>query len=154
MDRMWTPFNFEGWNIVNSSHTFQPNYYDPPGVVMSTAVAPRNENVSSVSIYWTTDDQRTEDFYIYLHFAELEKLEKNETREMNIYLNDTLFYGPVVPNYLSLTTIYSTQPKRGSTLQVMVNRTENSTLPPLLNAMEIYTVKYFEYSETDQNDGI
>ena len=120
---------------------------------MSTAVVPVNES-DSVGIYWTTDEEKIEDFYIYLHFAELEKLEKNETRELNIYLNGTLFYGPLVPDYLSLTTIYSTKPRSGSTLQVLVNRTENSTLPPLLNALEIYTVKYLVYSETEQNDGI
>ncbi|PON47847.1 Mitogen-activated protein kinase kinase kinase [Parasponia andersonii] len=151
MDRIWRPFNFDAWNIINGSLTFQPNFYDPPAVVMSTAVAPRNES-DSVGIYWTTNNEEPEEFYIYLHFAELEKLEKNETRELNIYLNGTLFYGPLVPDYMSVTTIYSTKPRRGATLEVMVNRTENSTLPPLLNAIEIYTVKYIENSETAQND--
>uniref|UniRef100_A0A803NZA6 non-specific serine/threonine protein kinase n=1 Tax=Cannabis sativa TaxID=3483 RepID=A0A803NZA6_CANSA len=154
MDRIWKPLNFQDWNIItntSSSPEFKQNFYEPPAVVMRTAVAPKNET-DVIGISWSTVDQNPEDFYIYLHFAELQKYSKNETRELNIYLNGTLFYGPLVPNYLSLSTIYSVNPTRGSSLQIIVNRTENSTLPPLLNAIEIYTQKILENTETLQND--
>ena len=33
-------------------------------------------------------------------------------------------------------------------------KTGNSTLPPIINAIEIYTVKDLSQSETDQQDGM
>ena len=154
MDRIWSPFNFDAWNVINSSQPVDPNTYETPSVVMSTAVTPQNAS-GSVGVSWTAGGNGEEipEFYLYLHFAELEQLNNSQTRELNIYLNNTLWYGPLVPDY-SVTTIYSATGIKGSSLQVMINRTENSTLPPLLNAFEIYSLKNLSDPETDQKDGI
>ena len=37
--------------------------------------------------------------------------------------------------------------------EVLIFKTESSTLPPILNAVEIYSVKNLLQSETDQQDG-
>ncbi|XP_062087601.1 putative leucine-rich repeat receptor-like serine/threonine-protein kinase At2g19230 [Humulus lupulus] len=155
MDRIWEPFNYEKWNIINDTlketDVIRQNMYEPPSVVMSTAVEPFNET-DIVGITWTpAAPQKSEDFYFYLHFAEFEKHKKEETREVNIYINDGLFYGPLVLDYWRVTTIYSAQPTKGSSFEIIVNRTENSTRPPLLNAIEIYTQIILENS-TDQHD--
>lgn len=96
-------------------------------------------------------------YYFYMHFAELMKLGKNQTRAFKIQFNGDLCYGPLVPEYLSETTIYSasgqTTDSEGK-IVVWINKTENSTLPPLVNAMEIYELKELSQQETNQTDGV
>lgn len=155
MDRIWRPFNDERyWDVLNTSLTIDPNTYEPPSVVMSTAITPLNPN-SSIEISWSTDGNISADFYIYMHFAEIQELQANQTREFKIFINGDLTNteGPIVPEYLSAITQYSTKPRTGSNFQVLISKSENSTHPPLLNGFEIYTVKQLLQPQTDQNDG-
>ena len=158
LDRIWRPFNSDIWNVANATETLtiDANTYEPPQLVMRTAVTPKEGN-NSFGFAWNADnddgDEETPEFYLYLHFAELQELNDGQTREFNIYLNNDFWYGPLAPDYLRVTTIYSMTGIKGSSLRVMFNRTENSTLPPLLNAFEIYSVKHLLSLETDQNDG-
>uniref|UniRef100_A0A7N2N8B6 non-specific serine/threonine protein kinase n=1 Tax=Quercus lobata TaxID=97700 RepID=A0A7N2N8B6_QUELO len=76
----------------------------------------------------------------------------NVSLDFEVDIVDPIFY--VVPNYLYSTTIYSTVPVRGPKLKFSINKTENSTLPPILNAMEVYIVKDFFQAPTDQEDVI
>ncbi|KAM3699597.1 hypothetical protein ACJW31_05G037500 [Castanea mollissima] len=48
--------------------------------------------------------------------------------------------------------IIRTEPVRGPKLKFSINKTETSTLPPILNAMEVYIVKDFLQAPTDQED--
>ncbi|KAM3699598.1 hypothetical protein ACJW31_05G037500 [Castanea mollissima] len=152
-DRMWSPYNtpqsipFNTSFAIDSATQFQ---YKLPSIVMATAVKPMN----NVSLDFEVDivDPALQ-CYIYLHFAELDKLQENESREFNINLNGNPWLkDSVVPNYLSSTTKYSTEPVRGPKLKFSINKTETSTLPPILNAMEVYIVKDFLQAPTDQED--
>ncbi|KAL5575492.1 hypothetical protein UlMin_017191 [Ulmus minor] len=151
-DRIWFPKNYESWDVLNNSNIIvETNGYKPPSIVMNTAVTPKNIN-DSLGSYWSTDDEEIQEFYIYFQFAELQKLSKKQTREFTIFINDTMLYGPIVPKYSSVTTIYSTKPERGSYFEIWINKTKKSTLPPILNAYEIYRLKHLLQSETDQDD--
>ena len=152
---MWFPYNtpqsipFNTSFAIDSATQFQ---YKLPSIVMATAVKPMN----NVSLDFEVDivDPILQ-CYIYLHFVELDKLQENEYREFNINLNGKPWLeASVVPNYLYSTTIYSTVPVRGPKLKFSINKTENSTLPPILNAMEVYIVKDFFQAPTDQEDGM
>jgi hypothetical protein len=119
---------------------------------MSTAVTHSNGS-APLAIYWTSDAATTE-YYVYMHFAEVVKLEANRSRSINLTLNGKYWYGPLVPDYLSTNTLYSQSAITGSeTYQFSIFKTETSTLPPLINAIEIHSVKYLLQSETDQGDG-
>nr|XP_023874406.1 putative leucine-rich repeat receptor-like protein kinase At2g19210 [Quercus suber] len=152
-DRMRFPYNtqsipFNTSFAIDSATQFQ---YKLPSIVMATAVKPMN----NVSLDFEVDivDPILQ-CYIYLHFSELDTLQENEYREFNINLNGNPWLeASVVPNYLSSTT-YSTVPVRGPKLKFSINKTENSTLPPILNAMEVYIVKDFLQAPTDQEDVI
>lgn len=120
-------------------------------MVMNTAVRPMNND--SLDFEVDTNDPTLE-FYIYLHFAELEIIQENEQREFNINLNGNSWKESVVPLYLSSTTINSSTPVRGPKLKFSIYKTENSTLPPILNAMEVYVFKDFLQAPTDQEDGM
>ncbi|XP_031268736.1 LRR receptor-like serine/threonine-protein kinase IOS1 [Pistacia vera] len=73
---------------------------------------------------------------------------------MDIYINQRLFYGPLVPSSYGYTTcIYSVTPLTGEGMNViLIKKTNNSTLPPILNALEIYRLKEFPQLLTDQQD--
>ncbi|GMY34410.1 putative leucine-rich repeat receptor-like protein kinase At2g19210 [Fagus crenata] len=114
---------------------------------METAVRPIDAN-DSLDFDLDTGDPTLE-FDVYLHFAELESLKESEHREFNIDVNGNREIS-VVPNYLSSTT--ELVPVRGPKLNFSFRKTPNSTLPPILNAMEVYIKKDFLYEPTDQED--
>ena len=155
-DRTWQPFNFDGWTKLSTSFSIESqgyNEYQPPSAVMKTAVTPKNDS-SPLKFTWEAENA-TSEYYLYMHFAELEKLKANQSRSFNITVNGESFYEFIVPNYLHATTVYSTSALTiAEEYEVSIFRTENSTLPPILNAVEIYSVKKLLQSETDQEDGM
>jgi hypothetical protein len=156
-DRVWMPTDNSYFKATDLSTSLPidsqaHNDYQPPSVVMSTAVTPINGS-APLEFNWDSD-AKTSEYYIYIHFAEVVKLEANQSRSFNITLNGKYWYGPLVPDYLSTTTLYSPSAITGSKkYEFSIFKTETSTLPPILNAIEIYSVKYFLQSETDQGDG-
>lgn len=118
---------------------------------MSTAGTPLNAS-TPMYIGWNAPDT-TSEYYVYMHFAEIQKLKANESRSFNITLNGKLFYGPLVPEYLHTNTVYSPEALTGVNYTFSLFKNEGSTLPPILNAMEYYRVINFSQSETNGEDG-
>ncbi|GAU24781.1 hypothetical protein TSUD_356110 [Trifolium subterraneum] len=151
-DRVWLPFQ---WNEMKRLSTnddlLTQNIYKPPAIVMSTAVTPVND---SAPVQFNFDAENVnQQIYTYLHFNEVEKLAENETRAFNITVNGELLYEFVVPVYRSADTIFSPTPLTGATKYIFtLSKTESSTLPPILNGVEVYKVKNFSQSETQQDD--
>lgn len=130
------------------------NDYEPPKVALATAAIPTNVSAPLTNIWGSVDTG--EQYYVYAHFAEIQEFQANETREFNIVLNGKPFFGPVVPPKLSITTILSLSPNtcEGGLCTLQLIRTNRSTLPPLLNAYEVYKVIQFPQSETNETDGM
>lgn len=107
---------------------------------MRTAVTLIND--SDPLVFTWKAENATSEYYIYLHFAEVVELKANQSRSFNITINGEPFYESVVPYYLSAVTVYSTSALSiVEEYTVSIFKTENSTLPPILNAAEIYSVK-------------
>ncbi|CAB4272464.1 unnamed protein product [Prunus armeniaca] len=125
LDRFWYYYNeLDDWTQLNTSSTIKSKSDDPyqlPSVVMSTASTPKNPS-DSLSIILSLPDKNAE-YYSYLHFAEVESLQLNQSRWQYVSGEGT-----------------------------GITRAENSTLPPVLNAFEIYMVKQFVEAETNQED--
>lgn len=154
-DRVWTPYYFNMWSNLSTSLTVDANVsnaYQPAPIVMETAVKPTNESMP-LNFYLEPDNPNSQ-FYVYMHFAELEELKANETRQFNITLNGELWYGPFSPDYLETTTVFSKKALTGGTYNFSIIRTRNSTHPPIINAIEVYTVVKLLQSQTDQQDGM
>ncbi|XP_044484224.1 LRR receptor-like serine/threonine-protein kinase IOS1 [Mangifera indica] len=152
-DRVWTPYYFNMWSNLSTSLTVDANVsnaYQPAPIVMETAVKPTNESMP-LNFYLEPDNPNSQ-FYVYMHFAELEELKANETRQFNITLNGELWYGPFSPDYLETTTVFSKKALTGGTYNFSIIRTRNSTHPPIINAIEVYTVVKLLQSQTDQQD--
>jgi len=153
-DRHWFPYEQIDWarlsNSLNNDDLVQ-NDYEPPAVVMSTAATPVNAS-APMQFQWSADNVN-EQYYAYFHFNEVEKLSENETRAFNITVNGGFLYGPDIPVYRSVDTIVSTILTGATRYLFSLFKTENSTLPPILNGYEVYKVKDFSQSETQQDDG-
>lgn len=143
--------------LSNPSAKIQYDGFDPlivPEKVMKTAgEIVESNNSSQLAFYWKPDSFDDE-FYMYMHFAELQQLPKNQTRQFNIYLNGNLWFGNYSPRYLRPGTIFSDKPENQSfRYNVVLNRTGNSTLPPIINAVEVYKVTYILLNQTADQDG-
>ncbi|KAM6585238.1 hypothetical protein CsatB_012240 [Cannabis sativa] len=158
-DRFWSPVQTEVWKPLNVSlrdenNAMSMNLYEPPSAVMSTAYT-RNNSYSYMGMNWI-DLNTSSRYFFFMHFAELKKLKNNQTREFDIFINGKLWFGPLAPLYLRQTTIYSSttgiSPDTEGNIQIFINKTANSTLPPLINAMEIYVLNELSLKETDQTD--
>ncbi|KAL6335739.1 hypothetical protein AAG906_039502 [Vitis piasezkii] len=154
-DRIWRPAATSWpWESINSSlvsSSFSTSDYKLPGSVMATAATRADESDFGLVI----DSDPSQKLYVYMHFAEVGDL-KGQIREFTISVNDDVSLGgPVAPRYLFSDTVYSNHSMSGSTTKTLVlslKRTNRSTLPPIINAMEIYMIKEFSQSSTQQND--
>lgn len=157
-DRIWTPYNNdEDFNRLNTTLTVDADNhteYQPAAIVMETAFVPKNAS-RSFSLSWEPADKNTQ-YYMYLHFAEVVKLQRNQFRGFNISYNGEYWKGPVIPDYLHTSSIYSTNPLGfpENEHNFTFSRIENSTLPPILNAVEIYFKINISELESDQGDGM
>ncbi|KAL1210929.1 putative LRR receptor-like serine/threonine-protein kinase [Cardamine amara subsp. amara] len=153
-DRKWYPvFARNPWKQVTTTLNVNTStLYDLPQGVMATAVTPLTEN-ATLNITWTLDPPTTQ-FYSYVHLAELQTLRANDTREFNMTLNGKYSYGPYSPKALKTETIFDVTPGQcddGACILQLV-KTPRSTLPPLLNAVEAFTVINFPQLETNEDD--
>ncbi|KAH7866404.1 hypothetical protein Vadar_019960 [Vaccinium darrowii] len=157
-DRIWysatsAAFTRADWEPIRAPYNSSMSSYDiddPPSSVMVTAVRPVNGS-DSLDFHWEPEYQNQQ-IYVYFYFAEIEQLKDGQLREFQIYLNNEPS-GPVVnPIYLQLSTIYSPgSVPAGSRLNFSIGATDNSTLPPILNAFEIYEVLLLQ-SPTNQSE--
>ncbi|CAL9244279.1 unnamed protein product [Arabidopsis halleri] len=153
-DRQWNAYFQTEWTQKStSSDVDNSNKYETPKAALKTAATPSNTS-APLTIDWTTENSDDDEYYLYTHFAEIEALKANETREFNMLWNGNHYYGPLVPTKLVINTIQSRSPetcKDGKCIFQLI-RTNISTLPPLLNAIELFKVIQFPQSETDENE--
>jgi len=153
-DRYWRYGNINNWTQLSvsiSADNITQNVYKPPAIVMSTAVTPPNV---SAPLVINLEANETEQFYVYMYFMEIQALTRNQTRQFNIMKNGELWFPNWSPRYLHVDIIHSTSAISGKKLNFSLERTENSTLPPIINAIEIYRVIDLQKPETFQGDGM
>ncbi|XP_050384146.1 probable LRR receptor-like serine/threonine-protein kinase At1g51880 [Argentina anserina] len=151
-DRFWRSYSRDDWAQLRTSSIIDPNSYEPASVVMRTAAIPKLAT-DDLSFYWLQpEDDKNAEFYIYMHFAEVEELPANQSRQLEITRNGDHFYGPFAPDYLETSSIFSTTAMSGPYNFIVKKGAGNSDLQPILNAVEIYTVKEFSEQETNQDD--
>lgn len=160
-DRIWDPYTQSNWETIRTSHKISDstveyfNEYQPPSEVMQTAATPANGS-NSLVFQWNSVDS-SENFYIYFHFADVDdNMASNQSRIQNFYVNSKLWAGPTtLANRYSSYTRYSTGPLSGyQMLQISVEKTKDSLLPPILNAFELYTSKPLNQLFSNQEDGM
>ncbi|XP_019091471.1 PREDICTED: probable LRR receptor-like serine/threonine-protein kinase At1g51880 [Camelina sativa] len=151
-DRVWAPYNFGKWSQISTNQTVNVNNdYQPPEFAMVTASVPTDPD-QPMNISLPGEDS-TVRFYVVMQFAEIQELRSNETREFNIMYNDRHIYGPFRPLNYTTTSVYTPFELVADANGLYIfslQRTGNSTLPPILNAMEVYSISSLPQQETDR----
>ncbi|CAH8297290.1 unnamed protein product [Eruca vesicaria subsp. sativa] len=153
-DRIWRSyFLMENWTQISTAlDVVNSNKYAIPKDVLKNAATPTNAS-APLTMEWISKNPEAQ-YYYYAHFAEIQDLQSNETREFNVLWNGVHQSGPFSPRMRMIDTISSNSPQicTGGKCIFQLIRTNRSTLPPLLNALEVYKVVQFTQSETDESD--
>jgi hypothetical protein len=132
--------------------------FEAPSKVMQTAVKPLNGS-KIIELFWEQEPQpkdKTPGYIAILHFTEIEVLTGNESRQFYINLNGELWYPKAyTPPYLDHGYTYNSNPVRRASTQynISLNATANSTRPPIINAVELFSVFSTRNLGTDSQDG-
>ncbi|XP_078169128.1 putative leucine-rich repeat receptor-like protein kinase At2g19210 isoform X2 [Carex rostrata] len=141
-DRMWKPWsNVPFWTeLTTTSHiqNVDNDFFEVPSAVLQTAVTPVNS--SKLELFWEVDPLDDNPGYLVnLHFSELMNI-TNAKREFNITVNDVKWL-TFFPDYGHANAVYMDIPIRGfRRYNLTLTATKNSTLPPILNAVELFIV--------------
>ncbi|KAJ1263726.1 hypothetical protein BS78_09G208200 [Paspalum vaginatum] len=158
-DRVWLPLvDTAAWDTISTTSTvqnFADGKFEAPSKVMQTAIIPSNG--SSIRLSWNSAPQPkdpTPGYIVILHLSELQLLPSNAVRDMSIDINDgeasTLSYMPV---HLRSGALFTNNPLRAHDRHnVSINATANSTLPPIINAIEVHSVISTTNVATDSSD--
>ncbi|EEE64420.1 hypothetical protein OsJ_19264 [Oryza sativa Japonica Group] len=158
-DRVWFPwFDAAKWNEISTTNRVQNidnDLFEAPTAVMQTAVTPINAS-NNIDFFWNSQPQPNDPAPGYIaifHFSELENLPNNATRQFYININGILFDDGFTPSFLYAEASYSSKPfVRHPQYNITINATANSTMPPLINAVEVYSVISTANIGTDSQD--
>jgi hypothetical protein len=96
--------------------------------------------------------------YIFiLHFAELQALPAKAVRELRVNVNDKPWFNfdyTFAPVYSYDLPFYRSQPFQYSSYNLSIEATSNATLPPFINAAEVFTVFPTTNLGTESQDGM
>lgn len=147
-DRIWTPYNSIDWKTIRTPHTVDVRSDNEflLSHILRTAATPANggDSIHLRPGYYAST------YMVCLHFAEVEEPKPGQVREFDVFINGVQL-DPTQPEYLvSKVLQQENQTNADETLEIWINRTNSASLPPILNAIEIYTIKDFFYQlETD-----
>lgn len=156
-DRIWEPFSYSpywtplstGFKVAN----LRKDLFEVPSAALQTAVIPTNS--TSLKFFWDArreTDGTISEYHIFMHFAEIQTAGANSTRTFDVYLNGELWEGSFSPNFLVGGHIYTTSPGTLYQYNFSLIQGNTSILPPILNAMEIYTSMHHKELATDFSD--
>ncbi|KAJ4806874.1 Leucine-rich repeat protein kinase family protein [Rhynchospora pubera] len=137
-DRFWRNYTLDTWSSISTNSIVQPDPdYATPSIVMQTAATTSSTN-QSLDISWTGDNESVE-FLIILHIGEIQDIPRTDYREFNILSQNPLFSHVFAPS--NLTSGWARYMDTGRTAYyTSLKATSKSTLPPILNAIELYVI--------------
>ncbi|XP_010500772.2 PREDICTED: probable LRR receptor-like serine/threonine-protein kinase At1g51820 isoform X2 [Camelina sativa] len=147
-DRKWYPLFDNSWTQLTTTLNVNTGItYELPQGVMAKAATPLEAN-ETLNITWTIEPPTQ--YYSYVHFAELQNLRANDTREFNVTQNGIYTFGPFSPLPLKTASIVNSIPQQcdGGACILQLVKTLKSTLPPILNAIEAFSVIDLPQMET------
>ncbi|XP_003566697.3 putative leucine-rich repeat receptor-like protein kinase At2g19210 [Brachypodium distachyon] len=158
-DRIWYPwYDAEKWAEMSTTERVQNienDLFEAPSAVMQTAITPRNAS-NNIEFYWDAKPKPNDPLPGYIaimYFTELQLLNGNDVRQFYVNLNgNPWFPAGVTPQYLSNSATYNSSPSRLNRYNISINATSNSTLPPILNAVEVFSVIPTTNIGTDSQD--
>lgn len=164
---MWIPYFDDSWETISTTSNIvsvlngRDLYKAPSDVLKTCGVAAKNGSTLNITFQWPfLNDIRSQKVAFILHFAEIQPLAANQSRSYSIFLNiwNNELFGPYnYPKYLRSSYFYSSAPMTISSdfLYFTFLKPDNSTLPPIVSAVEVYQVRdSTEFISTKEEEGI
>ncbi|RVW52017.1 putative leucine-rich repeat receptor-like protein kinase [Vitis vinifera] len=107
LDRIWGPYSWSSGESIKapySSSGLSENQFKLPAKVMETAVKPVNG--TSLDFYLDGIDS-SQEFYVYLHVAEIETLVQGQIREFTVSVNKKAISSAIQPRYMIADTYFT-----------------------------------------------
>ncbi|KAK6144522.1 hypothetical protein DH2020_021342 [Rehmannia glutinosa] len=153
-DRLWIPeVPRNGMIPVSSDAIFSSPIAigdQPPPAVLKHAVIASSPN-SSIDLFMGFPTVETP-VYVNVYFSEITRLKPNETRSFRVFKDNKSFSEPVFPPYENCTQLYTSDITASTNTTFSLVPTNVSTLPPLINAMEVFFVGDDLTSGTNKRD--
>ncbi|KAI9081298.1 hypothetical protein K1719_036719 [Acacia pycnantha] len=147
-DRLWWNNDNPNWDVLQTSveAKAEESVYELPWEVLRSAQRPPS-NSNLLTTNWSFGDISSQ-YYLFLHFAEIEKLPRGKKRIINVTFDDqNSLSQQLTLEYLKPITLISNITK-GFTIKAATD----SDAPPILNAFEIYKVIQQPNSPTAEQD--
>ncbi|KAF6996953.1 hypothetical protein CFC21_013225 [Triticum aestivum] len=156
-DRVWIPWaDPKEWTEISTTKQVDSDYddFEVPTAVMQTALTPLNASMK-LELTWDPVPQPHDlspGYFIIMHFSELQLLPSNALRQFDININGVRLSDDIRLFYLGVGVIYNENPYRDGNYNISINATANSTLPPILNALELFSIMSTTNFGTDSRD--
>lgn len=140
-DRIWTPEEVDnGYTAVTNNGTSikveVPEM--PPEAVLMNAVT--SSSTSEPLILATQVRTASIPIYLIMYFSEVTQLDSDQKRSFVFCIDSDIASDPIVPPYGSVFELYLTNTTATPNTTFSLIATTDSTLPPLINAMELFYV--------------
>ncbi|XP_028806577.1 putative leucine-rich repeat receptor-like serine/threonine-protein kinase At2g19230, partial [Neltuma alba] len=126
----------------------QDSSYKLSSELLSTAAQPRNSSIP-LALNWIYD--ASFQYYVLLHFAEIQKLPPHHRRIINVTFDDINFISQPL-EYLKPVTLSSKMASNNGNVRFTIRAASESDAPPILNAFEIYRYTPLPNSPTNAED--
>ncbi|XP_059315180.1 uncharacterized protein At1g24485-like [Lycium ferocissimum] len=141
-DRLWVP-GIPGNSLVSltsDATDIDTTHEDqPPQEVLQNAISTANiSNFVTLNMRFLPIDNVP--IYMNMYFSEVTQLGPNQTRSFRIFKDTESFSDPILPPYGSFTQLFVSNLTVSPNTTFSIVPTTNSTLPPLINALEIFIV--------------
>ncbi|KAF7093812.1 hypothetical protein CFC21_096200 [Triticum aestivum] len=159
-DRIWVPqVNSATWTEITTMNMVQHeegDLFEVLTAVMQTAIMPRRNASNGIEFSWDPVAQSNDPspgYIAIMHFSELQLLTSNNVREFFVSINGEPWHpNGFTPKYLYGSATYNSLPSRKSQYNISIIAAPNSTLPPILNALEVFYVIPTIIIGTDSRD--
>ncbi|KAG2288899.1 hypothetical protein Bca4012_030135 [Brassica carinata] len=153
LDRIWDRYKWFETDVKTTLNVTSFNPFAVPDAVSRSGITPRNSSSPLFFYAHYKKQEKSGKINVYFHFADIQVLKANDTREFDILLDGTVIRKAYTPKVLQSETIYNISPQKCiNSCDLDLVQTQRSTLPPLINAIETFDVLEFPYAETNQND--
>ncbi|CAL5095908.1 unnamed protein product [Urochloa decumbens] len=147
------------WRSISTTsrvNNVENDKFEAPSAVMQTAITPSNAS-RNIQFSWDPEPQPSDPspgYIAIMYFSELDNLSSNQVRQFYISLNGKPWYSSAFrPEYLLSNAIFDNEPNRYYQYSITISATANSTLPPIINALEVFSVMNTTNVGTDAQDG-
>ncbi|KAL3518273.1 hypothetical protein ACH5RR_020862 [Cinchona calisaya] len=152
-DRIWSP-SAGGNGLIAVTNDDPPIIADqgdnPPQAVLANAVT--TSNVSQVIILGTEFPSVEVPVYLTMYFSEVTQLDSTQNRSFTVFKDNQSFSDPISPPYGNFLELYVSNITVSSNTRFYLVSTAGSTLPPLINAMEIFFISDTLTNGTNSQD--